>query len=100
MYGESIYALIPPPDPVVEKPTMHRSIYPGKVDPRDFSMGVTKLSQHSTFGPPKEKNRTLPNGYLKKRTGEPQLPERTPALRLLSLMSRWFMSWMFYHCFH
>ena len=51
--------------------------YPGKVDPRDFSMGVKKLSQHSTFGPPKDMNRTLPDGYLKKRTGEPTLPERT-----------------------
>ena len=40
-------------------------------------MGVKKLSQHSTFGPPKEMNRTLPDGYLKKRTGEPTLPERT-----------------------
>ena len=39
-------------------------------------MGVAKLSQHSTFGPPKEQNRTLPDGYLKKRTGEPELPER------------------------
>ena len=45
--GESIYALIPPPEVAEERPPMHRSQHVGAVDPRDFGM------------PPKRANATL-----------------------------------------
>lgn len=56
--GESIYALIPPPEVAEERPPMHRSQHVGAVDPRDFGM------------PPKRANATMGRvpGALKPKT--------------------------------
>ncbi len=109
---ESIYALIPPPAPVVIKPPMHRSKYPHNTAPTmsTFGMSATATNMitnaggeyeaaapaHShkhpcaSMGPgasiPKD-----PHNFMRSR-GADTLPERTPYLWVGWLVG-WLVGW-------
>jgi len=94
MAEESIYNLIPRPAPVIEKPPMHRSKFPGDAPPTYSTFGASASSQiletnvggdyvdmarvhrhkqeHAHFGP-KEPHKGDPSIILKKQS-KPELP--------------------------
>jgi hypothetical protein len=74
MSGESIYALLPPTEVIPAKPPMHCSKYPGKVNPKNFELGVMVRGK-GTFGPPNGTSKPLSSTFLLKHSGEPVLPE-------------------------
>lgn len=72
--GESIYALIPEPIVVPDKPTMHKSMHPGPVDPRNFELGCGHRTR-GTFGPPNGESKPDSTTFMRKHAGEPVLPD-------------------------
>lgn len=48
----------------------------GKVDPRQYELGVKKIQPAATFGHPYGMNSTSPDQFLKSHAQEPLLPER------------------------
>jgi len=95
---ESIYDLIPKPAPVVVKPPMHRSKFPGDAPPSCSTFGATAAAQvlttnaggdyvhlarvhrhvqsHALFGP-KESQKPSPANFIMKQT-KPELPPPKP----------------------
>ena len=76
-FGESIYNLIPRPVDVPEKQALYHSQYVGKVDPKNFVLGVSKR-ERGTFGAPNGKYRPDPKKFLTKHSKEPLLPDPAP----------------------
>ena len=102
--NESIYGLIPRPQPAVIKPARYRSKvssvqlrleaarkqqllttaassvqHPGVIDARQFNMGVKSSRLHATFGLPGGQLAEPPAKFLKSHQKEPLLPTREPA---------------------
>ena len=50
--------------------------YKGKVDPKQFEMGVKKVQSTATFGNPYGMNSESPDAFLKSHSHEPILPSR------------------------
>ena len=48
----------------------------GKVDPKQYEMGVKRVQPAATFGHPYGMNSTSPEQFLKSHAQEPLLPER------------------------
>ena len=76
-FGESIYNLIPRPVDVPEKQALYHSQHVGKVDPKNFVLGVSKR-ERGTFGAPNGKHRPDPKKFLTKHSKEPLLPDPAP----------------------
>ena len=99
--AESIYSLIPRPQPAVIKPARYRSKvsaeqsqldeaslqqlvtiflfsvqHPGGIDARQFNMGVKSSRLHATFGLPGGQLAEPPAKFLKSHQKEPLLPAR------------------------
>merc|ERR1711871_33939 len=71
---ENIYDLLPPEQVTAPKPAMHKSMYPGVINPKNFDMGVPRREK-GTFGPPNGTSFPAAATFLKKHSGEPVLPE-------------------------
>ena len=76
-FGESIYNLIPRPVEVPEKLPLYHSQHVGKVDPKNFVLGVSKRP-HGTFGAPSGEYCPDPKKFLTKHSMEPILPDPAP----------------------
>jgi len=76
-FGESIYNLIPRPVEVPEKLPLYHSQHVGKVDPKNFVLGVSKRDR-GTFGAPNGEYRPEPSQFLTKHSKEPFLPDPAP----------------------
>ncbi|DBA96235.1 hypothetical protein WJX82_001012 [Trebouxia sp. C0006] len=72
---ESIYNLIPRYQAPTPKQALYRSKHKGKVDPKQYEMGVKKVQPAATFGHPYGMNSTSPDQFLKSHAQEPLLPE-------------------------
>jgi hypothetical protein len=57
----------------------------GKVDPKQYEMGVKKMQPAATFGHPYGMNSTSPDQFLKSHAQEPHLPERKLLIQWCSL---------------
>ena len=64
--GESIYNLIPQPVVAPERPPMHRSKYPGEVDPATFEFGDRVRKGTGTFGRNPETIKPKTDAFLKR----------------------------------
>jgi len=73
--GESIYNLIPQPVVAPERPPMHRSKYPGEVDPATFDFGDRVRKGTGTFGRSPGTIKPKTDAFLK-RTSVDKLPSR------------------------
>jgi len=73
--GESIYNLIPQPVVAPERPPMHRSKYPGDVDPATFEFGDRVRKGTGTFGRSPGTIKPKTDAFLK-RTSVDKLPSR------------------------
>ncbi|KAK9833744.1 hypothetical protein WJX74_004757 [Apatococcus lobatus] len=76
--AESIYSLIPRPQPAVIKPGRYRSKHPGTINARQFVMGVKQAREHATFGLPGGQLAEPPAKFLKSHQKEPLLPTPGP----------------------
>uniref|UniRef100_A0A061SKA3 Enkurin n=1 Tax=Tetraselmis sp. GSL018 TaxID=582737 RepID=A0A061SKA3_9CHLO len=74
---ESIYNLIPTPQFVPKKPPLYSSTHEGRVEPKQFELGVRTKKGHATFGKPNGAFQPKPNSYTKAHGKEPILPEPT-----------------------
>ena len=78
--GESIYNLIPQPVVAPERPPMHRSKYPGEVDPATFEFGDRVRKGTGTFG--RNPVRNCPSELPKASRASPVVPKRgDPSIR-------------------
>lgn len=75
--GESIYALIPEPIRIREKPPLYHSNHAGAINPSEFDMGVNSTRGKGTFGPATGKSKPKPQTFLKKYSKNPMLPDPT-----------------------
>jgi hypothetical protein len=78
---ESVYNLIPPAQYVPERPTRHKSKYPGKLDEKTlvYPMGVPKIQKsHKTFGVPEGHAAKHPSEFTRAHAGTAVLSDPKP----------------------
>ncbi|MEW5311991.1 MAG: hypothetical protein WDW38_003656 [Sanguina aurantia] len=72
---ESVYNLIPRAQELTQRPPIHKSRFPGKIDPHEFDFGGRRSNPHATFGRPNGDNAIPPTAILFKHSKEQVLPD-------------------------
>uniref|UniRef100_A0A7S0UIU2 Enkurin domain-containing protein n=1 Tax=Polytomella parva TaxID=51329 RepID=A0A7S0UIU2_9CHLO len=76
--NESVYNLIPGAQEQYVRPPMHKSAFPGTVNPAELPFGCSKLQSTATFGKPDGTNAYRTTEILTKHSKEPILPNPGP----------------------